>query len=547
MSRRVEKEYLFIGYEFGTGIEVYIPYFHMLITGQTQMSGKTTLVKALARQAVERGYQVVIFDSKFNMVEFEGFGHEIPIPLRETTDALTLLGLLESIMGRKLPSQYLATLSRLTQNAKDFKQVLENSVVLEGKTKSPFVKDVARNINELLTRLIAQTADKVTSPELELKYPINRITMNKFALEGQQMIIKTAFEDALNHKRVIMILDEASKFLPQKYRSACDRAINHYVTQGAISKDFMWLATQFLATTSKDQMKAMDVKVLGRQSHDTECGHTVDLIPRTTMKVRNDDVMGLKLGHFYVVADEQVRLTYVCPSYADRAECQQVALGKREPQNVHYVFPGLISAQDVVSLVKKTENELIQIGQPVAPEQPPKRRKARKKKPEKVEKPETETVSQVSATPLERRLSVVEKDLAHLKQRFSGVEKIVVDTQKALGTTIDAQGYLTTSRLKLSVKPSWRNISFNTRHLNGKIMYLAKEGFFNQRRTLDDVISEIRRRGWTVQKPGAAQTALYKLVERDVLGAEKVKRKLNYTLSPFVEFVEEHWPTNEET
>ena len=123
----VDKQRLFLGYEAGTGKEVWIPIFHMLIAGQTQKSGKTSTLKMLAHQVVLKGYKVLIFDSKANMQEFNNFGQEIPICLRETTDSLTLLGLLESVFTRRLPAQYLATLSRITQNADTFKKVLENA------------------------------------------------------------------------------------------------------------------------------------------------------------------------------------------------------------------------------------------------------------------------------------------------------------------------------------------------------------------------------------------------------------------------------------
>jgi hypothetical protein len=906
MEMAKDEERLLVGFEVGTGREVWIPFFHMLTAGQTQKSGKSTLLKTLAQQAIEKGYKILIFDTKYNMTELEGFGQEIPICLRETTDALTLLGLLESVFTRRLPAQYLATLSRLTERAGTFKEVLEHAEVMERKTNSPFIKDVARNIVELLTRLIAQTADKVTSPNLELKYPINRITMNKFALEAQQMIIKTAFEDALNYEKVIIILDEASKFLPQKYRSACDRAINHFVTQGAISGDYMWMGslpgdeviivkidgkiqvmsfqemwnlpgekrllpygcegnqenilsqyvavpgpnrrgrsgrwvqvnkvfrhpfrgqlynittgnanvsvsgnhqimtaskaqlkraeelklddmlatwwhhfqdendlfvgnedlawlygffaaegwinagrqvllsnnnrdllekssriilenfhlhaeilpkrkntyslqvtsprlhdyfkqrfydtsmsdkyrsntkrvpteilnapalvkkaffngyvrgdgtfdrnylrsvtsvskllilgvlylwsslqpdeksrhfslyskipigknkntqytlgfnktneerkdkrrikqihlsqsagflydlevettdhtfyagignirvhnTQYLATTSKDQMKAMDVKLLGRQSHDTECEHTIDLIPRTELKITNDTVMGLKLGHFIVVADEKVKIAYVCPENADRRECQEVALGKRQPEDIHYRFAKLLTEEEVKELSKKhASDQIITIETPGPPPPPPLPPIALDIKP--LPPPGVETAQKKLETnpepeqkvkrkkpgkpmPLDDRLELIENNIEALRQRMIPIENAFTQITK-----------LETIRLKIRVRPIWKRLNFTTQTIGGKILILAKEGYFNTEHPLREVIAEIQRHHWTVSQPQSVSNALQDLVAKQIIASRKVGKDLLYSLCPYIELQEERlrqWPEDQ--
>lgn len=535
-------ERLFVGFEAGTGREVWIPYFHMLVAGTTQKSGKTTVLKTLARQAAANGYKILIFDSKSNAVEFEGFGEEIPICLRETTDSLTLLGLCESIMGRKLPSQYLATLSRVAERAKDFKGVLENAQIMERKTHSPFVQDVARVLIELLTRLIAQTADKVTTATLELKYPINRITMNKFALEGQQMIIKTAFEDALNYEKVIVILDEASKFCPQKYRSACDRAINHFVTQGAITQAFLWMSTQYLATTSKDQMKAMDVKLLGRQSHDTECEHTIDLVPRTDLKITNDTVMGLKLGHFIVVADETVRIVYTCPENADRHECQEVALGKRQPENIHYRLSRLLSDDEVRALNKMhKDDKVIRIEVPPEPAPPPPPPPPRVELPQK-KIDETPARRKPSPTgkplpgPLGERMELLEHNIEALRQRLIAIEQDITKFNASQGK-IDVA--LENAQTEIVVAKTVTHLKATDADNRGKILMLAKEGFFkDQWHPLRKVVQAFEARPWTADD-NLIKKELYAMTKDGVLAVKQnSSREYLYTLNANVTFTE---------
>src|SRR5271155_5941139 len=78
-----------------------IEIFHSLFSGQTNLSGKTTTMRALLPEAIELGYTALVFDTKPNAREFEGY-HEIPVCYRNTTDPLVLIGLLESIRKARL-------------------------------------------------------------------------------------------------------------------------------------------------------------------------------------------------------------------------------------------------------------------------------------------------------------------------------------------------------------------------------------------------------------------------------------------------------------
>jgi len=538
---------LFIGYEVGTGKEVRIPIFHILNAGQTQLSGKTTLMKTLAKQAVEQGYKILVFDTKENFVDFENFGQEIPICLRETTDSLTILGLLESIMGRKLTMQY-ATLSRVSENAATFKDVLHNAEELEEKAHAGFVKDAARVLIDLMQRLIEQTEGRETTPKLELKYPINRITMNKFSLEGQQMIVKTALEDALGYEKLIIMLDEASKFLPQRYRSACQRAINHFVTQGAATGDFLWMTTQFLATTSKDAMKAMDIKILGRQSHDTECQHTLDLIPKTGIqKFTQDSIMQLKLGHFIVVAENWVKVVYTIPENADKRECLEVSLGKREPKDIHYRYTGLLTAEDLRKIDKvKRKTEVIRIEAPekvqkvepqkIAPiitrkEEKPKE-EPKKEQPKKLSRPPY-SGKPPQFQPWNERFELLENNLEAVRTRVVDIEKIVKAVHQF--APLNQNITLEQGHTKIHVERSIKQVKVSDETNRGKIVTLAQEGFFKVYHPLREVVKALEDHHWTVNS-NSIKLELYALAKEQILGQITENKEYKYILAPNVHF-----------
>ena len=324
-----------------SGEPVTLEPFHYAIIGQTQFSGKSTLIKRLADWVAAEGYMVLVFDTKETEADYAGFGEEVPVCLRETTDSFVLIGLLESMFRRRL-TPYYATLSRLTEAAKGFDDVIARAKELEARTKSSWLKDACRVLYDLLERLRNETAKVETVPQLKLYPGINRMVINDFSLEAQQLIVKNAFEDALTiyKRKLVLVIDEAFKFIPQGYSSAATRAIMNLMTQGAKTGLFGWISTQFLAVTDKDPLKACAVKFLGTQDHITEVRHTLDLIPEARGKFSTDDIMKLKLGHWILVRKRPafVGVVYALPVGVPEKVGVEVAQGIRTPEHVRDSF-----------------------------------------------------------------------------------------------------------------------------------------------------------------------------------------------------------------
>lgn len=300
-----------------SGEAVSLEPFHFAIIGQTQFSGKSTLIKRLSEWVADQDFKLLIFDTKETEADYAGFGNEVPVCLRETTDSFVLIGLLESMFKRRL-TPYYATLSRLTEAAHGFDDIITRAKDLESKTKSNWLRDACRVLYDLLERLQNETSKVETVPRLELHLGINRMVINDFSLEAQQLIMKNIFEDLLRvyRRKTIGVIDEAFKFLPQGYSSAATRAIMNVMTQGAKTELFSWIATQFLAVTDKDPLKACAVKFLGTQDHMTELKHTLDLIPEVRGRFSSDDIMKLKLGHWVLVRKRPafVGVVYALPA-----------------------------------------------------------------------------------------------------------------------------------------------------------------------------------------------------------------------------------------
>uniref|UniRef100_A0A6M3L210 Uncharacterized protein n=1 Tax=viral metagenome TaxID=1070528 RepID=A0A6M3L210_9ZZZZ len=499
------KSSLFLGYEIGTGKEVTVPIFHTLITGQTRLSGKSTNLKAMAKQAIKKGFKVLVMDTKINLADFEGFGNQIPVCLKQTTDPLVLRDLLESINQRKI-TQFQSTLIDITRHAKTFEEVIENAKdMLEKKRISGFKKDACTTLIDLLARLIEQTKKFKTTVNLELPYPINVMTVNDFDLQGQQLIANTVLAEVLTKfENVIIMLDEAFKLLPQKWGSPCKQRVQEYVTQGAATGCFLWLATQFLAPTSKDAMKAMPIKILGRQDHNTEVEHTLELIPESKGKYSDSMIMQLKLGHFIVVTPEGSTHTYVCPEFADRNECIEVAMEIRNPSDIHYVFS-----------VDKKDFDKIRKNRPL------------EEAAEQVEYPLDFPVDLPPITKPDSTVFTMEVDDPE-------AEKLEPKPEEPIAININ----LDKIERRIKVRTIIRSLNISDDTIRGKILTIAHEGFFSEYRVLEEVTDELAKRGWSAQYR-RVQNELARIARDGIFGVKKIKKGLFYTLAPNVIFEEE--------
>jgi hypothetical protein len=523
-----------------SGEPVSVEPFHYAIVGQTQFSGKTTLIKRLAEWAVDLGFKVLIFDTKETEADYAGFGREVPVCLRESTDSFVLIGLLESMFRRRL-TPYYATLSRITEGAKGFDDIIERARKLEEKTRSSWLKDACRVLYDLLERLKSETAKVDTIPKLRLHPGLNRMVINDFSLEAQQLIVKNSFEDLLRiyKRKAIGVLDEGHKFTPQGYSSPATRPIMHVMTQGGKTELFGWIATQFLAVTDKGPLKACAYKFLGTQDHITEIKHTLDLIPEIRGKFTSDDIMKLKLGHWILVRKRpsDVKIIYALPIGVPVHTGRKVAVTKLTPEYVRdkYLKPKL---KEVNELVWKEKYEQLQRGfeKRVTEE----RDKAFKEAMQKVEK----IKKQWNIEELQKTIVQLKDEKAELRKAYNITVrelKKLSDEAEALKTIKQAltllvpepsapSGFepgsdrnltLQATTTILDVPDKEKAVMITTDTIRGKVLQLAKSGFLNKWQGLGDVHKGlIEQFGWTLAK-ASLQRELNRMVDDFLLGAKR--------------------------
>lgn len=310
-------------YEAGSGDPISVPVTHTLLTGITR-HGKSEAMKTMAKRVADEGYTVLLFDVKAKR-DYGDIGQEIPIYLEESTDPMTLKGLLESSSDISLSFQF-SEIIEVCEGGEDYEEVLEATEALMADDDThPVTENKLRVIRYLLDRMIESMGEVEISDDLELGPGVNVMDLHDVDEAVKQVAIAASVEEVKdNHERVIVGIDEAHNFIPQKGKPPANEPITDLIREAGASDSWVWLSDQTITGVDKDPLKQVDLWLLGRQREKNEAGHVLDQIPGRSA-YSTEDVMMLKKGHFIVTLEDRVPLVYVQPTWMSDAEAQGIA------------------------------------------------------------------------------------------------------------------------------------------------------------------------------------------------------------------------------
>jgi hypothetical protein len=322
-----------LGFEVESGMPVEIPIGHMAVTGQSNVSGKTTTLEGLVSRC---GMRAIAFLTKRGEGSFR-VAQPIAPYFKDRTDWLFISSLLEATAAEKLKFQRSEIIKLCQQYSGPEGSWEAPTTLAEVMTNAELAKVKARGISarvytelfEYLRTLVPQIENLPYSKKLLLHGGLNIMDLTVYDFALQALVVRSVLEwvkDKGNH--TIVVIPEAWKFAPKVRRSPVSMAAEELIRQGAALENFIWCDSQDLAGISSVLLRQVTVWLFGKQMESREIERTLEQIPADTRKPRRADIPRLRTGQFFVSFENELRLVYVQPAWMTSVHAQAIATGE---------------------------------------------------------------------------------------------------------------------------------------------------------------------------------------------------------------------------
>jgi hypothetical protein len=324
-------------YKVPSGEPVEIPKRHLAAFGVTRDSGKTTFVESAVDAS---GLKAIVFRTKRGEL---GFENAKPLPLffdeRGLTHWKALEGLIASTLDEKVQREpgvryAIMTLCKEPTQAKTLEEVYARAVerLKEPKIREwnkevyTKVKNYLEEVLPQLDKLRGRFTDRLELPEIGV-YVEDLIGLSD---ELQNLFVASLIRKVYQElSGVIVVVAEIWKFLPQDRGSPVKWVIEKFVREMGVVEGWLWLDAQDLRGVDKKHLRSFDVRLFGRQPDPHEIDDILKALPLPKdQKPKPEQIMTLKLGHFYAKLKDDVDLVYVRPVWLPEEVAVRVAKGE---------------------------------------------------------------------------------------------------------------------------------------------------------------------------------------------------------------------------
>jgi hypothetical protein len=331
-----------LGYELRTGRAVSIPIAHMAVTGQTQMSGKTTTLEGLVSRC---SMQAVAFLTKRGEGSFRVASPIRPY-FRDRTDWPFIASILEATVGEKLKFER-TEIIKLCQDydgpegkwsaPKSLAEVQINAEYALLKAKGIAAR-VYIALTEYLRMVVPELERIPYSKKLELSAGLNVMDLTEFQFPVQGLIVSSVLDEIRKTETAtIGVIPEAWKFAPKQRGSPVSRVAEAYIREGAALKNFLWIDSQDIAGVAGVLLRQVTVWIFGVQRDRGEIERTLDLIPANIAKPGKQDIATLGKGQFIVAWGKEMYRVYVQPAWMMAAHAEAIARGEESVETAREI------------------------------------------------------------------------------------------------------------------------------------------------------------------------------------------------------------------
>lgn len=358
-----------LGFAVGTGEPVAIPLAHTFVTGQTQLSGKTTTLRAIVGRSHCRALAFVTKRGE----SFEG--RRIKPFLPRESDKPISWRLVETIMATVLGQRSMGRerfgILNAAKGSKSLLEVRERAGRLMAKAKGS-TAEMYELLCAYLDLVLPEMKELRAADALDLRDGLNVMDLGGVGPQLQALVIRAALEHINTHETgVLTVFPEAWEFAPRaRSAPAKDEAVN-MARKGGVLGNFLLCDSQDIAGVDTVVRQATSVWILGVQRELNELRRTIDSIPAHVKKPKPAEVATLGVGQFFACWDRHVVKTYVWPVWMDEDQARSIAMGS---QSIGHITPPPVAAPrpeiitDSMNLSPKTplpiSNTCISIPQP---------------------------------------------------------------------------------------------------------------------------------------------------------------------------------------
>jgi len=325
---------ILIGFEVGTGEAVHIDPDHMLVTGLTQQTGKTTTLNALIYRS---GRRAVAFRTKRGEIDMDVARQLQPFykePRRRgrQIDWMYVKELLGATLERSM-DWHEEWIMRSCEGATSLSEVYANIKTLQEESRRAFDQGQYLRLEKYFEIILPQLEQRTWATTLPLVKGVNLMDLEALSFEMQCLVIERTIDHVLaKMKDIIVVLPEARKFIPLMRKTPVTGTAVRMAAEGAVLDLDLWVDSQTYSSVNNEVRKQCGTQIHGFQTDNNEANTVRDLLGK---RWRSEFVKGLRLGHFLVkTKDKRHKHVYVLPAGVPEEMGRKVACGKTRPEAV---------------------------------------------------------------------------------------------------------------------------------------------------------------------------------------------------------------------
>ncbi|MHB1910380.1 MAG: ATP-binding protein [Nitrososphaerales archaeon] len=322
-----------LGFQIPTGDPVSVELTHIVVTGLTNKTGKTTLIEGILSRA--ENYRSLVILTKPGEKVFAEYHRVVPY-LQKRSDWRYIRDLIESSEKRKFRFEEW-NIKRASENTHSLEEFRDRCLEL-AKVKDSKEPNANQRTYAMLADYVDALLQGMQNFEFSKTFPrlakgISVMDLTSIRDDDVKAIIIASVLDyvRLNEKDLIVCVPELSIFDPQERHAPIKEPLERLIKQGASNGVFVIMDTQDMANVDKQPLKQCYTWILGLQTERNEVKHVLDQL-HSNPKPSANDIMTLGLGEFFVSTPRESKKFYAQPAWMSPKAAELVARGSMRKQ-----------------------------------------------------------------------------------------------------------------------------------------------------------------------------------------------------------------------